>query len=109
MFPFETLVGGGPGEDGGVNPSVKIHLTLAVAVAIGVVTNMVSSLIMNKLEWMLVVDPVKMERIKLPSVKTHLALTVAIAEASCWGSDRHGLIVDHVQVGMDAEKIIEKD
>ena len=37
-----------------------------------------------------------------PSVKTRLVLTLAVAEASCWGSDRHGLVVDHVQVGMDA-------
>ena len=59
---------------------------------------------MYKLDLMLVVDPVRMERIKCPSVKTHLVLTVAVAEASgaVGGSDRHGLVVGHTQVGIDA-------
>ena len=72
--------------------SVKTHLALTVAVAegVGVVTDMVLSLIMYKLELTLVVDPVRMERIKFPSVKTHLVLAVAVAEASGGGSDRHG-------------------
>ena len=42
--------------------------------------------------------------IKFPSVKTQLELTVAVAEASCWGSYQHGIVVDHVQVGIDAGK-----
>ena len=35
-------------------------------------------------------------------VKTHKALAVAVAEASLGGSDWNGLVVDHVQVGIDA-------
>ena len=46
------------------------------SLAVGIVTDLISSLVMYKLELTLVVDPVRMERIKFPSVKTHLVLSV---------------------------------
>ena len=67
----------------------------------GLVTDIVSSLIIYKLELTMVVDPVRMETINFTLVKTHLVLAVAVAEAGGGVSDRYGLVVGHVQVGID--------